>query len=141
MVSSWMIARALDVFLTDATMKSRHFIFICMMGIGLTLWSADAERAEADSTAAQPGNFELTQNYPNPFNPTTTIRFSTPKATHVVIEMFDLLGAKVKTITDAEYAAGSYRIAVDAGDLPAGVYFYSMKADDFKSMKRMTVVK
>jgi len=43
-------------------------------------------------------NYTLHQNYPNPFNPTTTIRYELPQDGVVTIEVFDILGQKVKTV-------------------------------------------
>jgi hypothetical protein len=52
--------------------------------------------------------FELGQNYPNPFNPTTTIRYSIAKSTHVTLAVFDIRGREVAVLVDEEKSAGAY---------------------------------
>ena len=87
-------------------------------------------------------SFDLLQNYPNPFNPSTTIQFTLPRTSDVKIEIYDLLGNKVKQLVDGRYEAGVHSVTLNASDLAAGVYFYSMTVgDDYYAMRRMTLVK
>jgi FlgD Ig-like domain len=93
-----------------------------------------------------PSSFALGQNYPNPFNPVTTIEYSLPSRAHVTIEVFNLLGQKVRTLVNDTKAAGSYRTewtgTDDAGNtVPTGVYLYRLRADDFVRTKKMLLVK
>jgi ligand-binding sensor domain-containing protein len=53
-----------------------------------------------------PSSFMLEQNYPNPFNPETEIRFSIPKASHVVMKIFNTIGEEIHTLADAPFATG-----------------------------------
>ncbi|MFN3134725.1 MAG: T9SS type A sorting domain-containing protein [Candidatus Kryptonium sp.] len=88
-----------------------------------------------------PKEFSLYQNYPNPFNPGTTIEFDIPEFTDVKLEVYDVLGRKVRTLVDERLGAGRYRVRFDAFDLPSGVYFYVLSANKFTSVKKMVLVK
>ena len=88
-----------------------------------------------------PREFSLYQNYPNPFNPETAIEFDIPEVTDVKLEVYDVLGRKVKTILDDRLEVGRYRVRFDGGDLPSGVYFYSLITNKFSSVKKMVLVK
>lgn len=88
-----------------------------------------------------PSEYALQQNYPNPFNPTTNIVFQVKEEGHVTLAVFDLLGRQVMTLVDESMKAGTHRIAVDASELSAGIYFYGLKAGSFSEMKKMTLIK
>ncbi|MCP4686202.1 MAG: S8 family serine peptidase, partial [bacterium] len=60
--------------------------------------------------AEMPAGYTLSQNYPNPFNPTTIIRFSLPQAEDVQLEVFNLLGQKVKVLRSGPHSAGTYTL-------------------------------
>jgi len=76
-----------------------------------------------------PSMFRLTGNYPNPFNPVTTVRFELPQAAFVGLEVFNLMGRRVRSVSERTFSAGSdHGIQVDAGDLPSGTYFYRVTA-------------
>ena len=93
-----------------------------------------------------PVAFALGQNFPNPFNPTTTINFSIPESGHVNIMIYDILGRHVRTLVDKSHSAGNYSVMWDATDMngskiSAGIYFYTIKAGNFLSTKRMLFIK
>ncbi|MGO9481294.1 MAG: S8 family serine peptidase [Candidatus Kryptoniota bacterium] len=71
---------------------------------------------------------ELYQNYPNPFNPTTIISFDLSEQAEVTMEVFNVIGQRVKTMTDQNYSAGSYKLSLSASDLASGVYFVRLRA-------------
>lgn len=75
-----------------------------------------------------PAGFTLLGNYPNPFNPVTTIAFELTRAAAVSVEVFDLLGRRVLSLPDAGFPAGASTLALDASDLPTGVYVYRVTA-------------
>lgn len=87
------------------------------------------------------GTFDLSQNFPNPFNPTTQIRFTIPSSERVTIILFDLLGRKVATLVDEPYSAGTFTVTLDASKLPSGTYFYRMEAGQFRTTKKMLLLK
>jgi len=88
-----------------------------------------------------PRDFILSQNYPNPFNPSTTITYALPIQSPVVIKIYDLTGQEVITLVDEVKEAGTYEINFDALNFSSGVYIYQMRAGDFSSVKKMSVLK
>ncbi|UCE08465.1 MAG: T9SS type A sorting domain-containing protein, partial [bacterium] len=92
-----------------------------------------------------PSSFELFQNYPNPFNPSTTIQFYVPKTSRVTIKIFSILGTEIKTLINAKFDAGSYKVIWDGKDnrnqpVTSGVYFYQMNAGDFQVTRKMILL-
>jgi hypothetical protein len=85
--------------------------------------------------------FSLSQNYPNPFNPTTNIHFSIPKDGNVSLKIYDMLGKEVETYSDGFMKAGTYNAEVDASSWASGIYFYTLKSDNFVETKKMTLIK
>jgi len=86
-------------------------------------------------------SYQLSQNYPNPFNPTTKIQFSIPQSGHVRLNVYNTLGQRVMILADEYKNAGSYSVDFNASNLPSGVYFYEISANDFRSIKKMMLVK
>jgi PKD repeat protein len=88
-----------------------------------------------------PAEFRLSQNYPNPFNPSTAIEYALPKASHVELKVYDVLGNEVQTLVNDKQAAGVHRVQVESGGLPGGVYFYRLRAGERVEVKKMLIVK
>ncbi len=88
-----------------------------------------------------PGSYMLDQNYPNPFNPTTTIGYSIPKASLVVLKVFNVLGQNVNTLVDKFESPGNYAVRFNGSGLPSGLYFYRLQAGNFISTKKLVVMK
>lgn len=88
-----------------------------------------------------PARFTLNQNYPNPFNPSTTISYSIPKQSYVEMKIFDMLGREVSALVSKEQSAGEYKVQFDATSLPSGMYVYSIVAGEFRSSKKLLLIK
>ncbi len=88
-----------------------------------------------------PRSFELMQNYPNPFNNSTTIRYQIPNNSTVSLKIFDALGCEIRSLVDRKQDAGEYGLTFDAADLSSGLYFIVFQADNFKSTKKMFLLK
>jgi hypothetical protein len=88
-----------------------------------------------------PKSYALAQNYPNPFNPSTTINYELPKASNVSITIYNALGQKVAELLNSEMKAGRYQMNFNASNLSSGLYFYSIKAGEFSSTKKMMLLK
>lgn len=98
------------------------------------------------SDEGRPSEFSLSQNYPNPFNPVTNIEFSLPRVAHVRLDIYNIVGQKVRTLVDEEMEPGRYVADWDGKDekgnsVSSGIYFYRMDAGDFSDIKKMLLVK
>ena len=112
---------------------------------GLYRYDQFRTSVEANDIAEQrvPHDLKLYQNFPNPFNASTTIHYTLPKATNVVLKVFDLLGQEIETLVSGEQPAGDHKIQWHADKLPSGVYFYRLELDDgqWSEMKKMVFTK
>lgn len=94
----------------------------------------------------RPVEIALHQNFPNPFNPQTTIAFELPSDLRIRVEIFNLLGQRVRSIAEGYYHAGLHTVAWDARDeagrsVGAGVYLYRLVADDRTLIRKMLLLK
>ncbi|GEM_PF-6888906 len=97
-------------------------------------------------TAHSPKQLILYPNYPNPFNQSTVIRFDNNRAQTVSLEIFDITGRKVRTLSKGFLPAGSYRFNwngkdASGADVPSGVYFYRAKTPTTVVTKRLIVLR
>lgn len=84
--------------------------------------------------------------YPNPFNPSTIIPFEIAVKDRVSIQIFDVLGRRVKTILDKTMAAGKHNVIWngknDSGrPMPSGVYFIRFKCGIYSANERIVLVR
>ena len=92
---------------------------------------------------AHPG---LDQNYPNPFNPSTAIPFVLPQDQQVRIEIYNVLGQRIRTLMSGPMAPGFHTLLWngrdDAGrDAAAGLYLTLLETGDFRQARKMMLVK
>ena len=88
-----------------------------------------------------PERMLLHPNYPNPFNPTTIIKYELPKPEKVKIEIFTLLGKKIKTLLNKQMTTGIHEIEFNGQNLPSGVYYYRIAAGKFQHEKKMILLR
>jgi hypothetical protein len=83
----------------------------------------------------------LKGNYPNPFREKTTIQYTLPRMQRVRLEIYDIMGRKVRTLLDDVQRAGENQVEFDAGRLASGSYFYHIDAQYFRKTGRVTLVR
>lgn len=87
--------------------------------------------------------FGLGQNYPNPMEETTVIPLTLKTDAKVNIQIFDLRGRFIRTVTDSELAAGLNEITIDRNGLTSGSYIYKVKVTNaegvFEQSKQLLV--
>lgn len=107
-----------------------------MAKLGFTRFPTSVEDLEGI-----PNEFSLKQNYPNPFNPTTTIEYSVARAGHVTLTVCDAIGREVKSLYVGQQSAGNYKAEFDGSELSSGIYFATLKADNFVNTIKMLMIK
>ena len=93
-----------------------------------------------------PSTFSLNQNYPNPFNPNTQIGYTLPRKEYVKLLIFDLLGRELITLVDEVQSAGYLSVNWNGMDnlgnnCGAGMYIYTIQAGEYRSTKKMILLK
>ncbi len=94
-----------------------------------------------DDRRELPSEYSLSQNYPNPFNPFTKIKYELPKSSLVKMVVYDNLGRTIKVLANEFQNAGFYELDVNAMNLPSGVYYYRIQADEYSATKKFVLLK
>jgi hypothetical protein len=115
-------------------------------------WTENGARIEVKSVTSKggsaviPNDYSLMQNFPNPFNPTTSISFSMPAAAQATLEIYNVLGEKVKTVFNGMANAGLNTVVWEGVDengqtVASGIYFYRLKTTAFEQTRKMVLMK
>jgi hypothetical protein len=81
----------------------------------------------------------VSQNYPNPFSNTTTITVNLKDNADLSLEVTNLTGQQIMLKERGYVNAGTYFFQVDASDLPTGIYFYTVTANESQVTRKMIV--
>ncbi len=86
-------------------------------------------------------SLKLEQNYPNPFKVSTEIRFSTEKSERVTLKVYNIHGLQIATLLSKKLQPGEYSVRWNVQNEPAGIYFYTISAGNYKETRKMMVQK
>jgi hypothetical protein len=107
----------------------------------LSWWENDLYSEIKDNPKTIPENFMTVENYPNPFNANTTIKFTLGTPAEVVIDIYNILGAKITTLLEDFLPVGNYQVNWNARDLPSGIYFFKVQIGDSAVSNKMMLIK
>jgi hypothetical protein len=80
--------------------------------------------------------------FPNPSGREFTIGYEVKKRSDVIANLLDIKGAHIKNlITVSQQYEGKYRVGVDAGELPNGIYFIDLMNGDMRTVKKIVIEK
>ncbi|NQT34370.1 tandem-95 repeat protein, partial [bacterium] len=96
---------------------------------------------EGHVTSSIPDEYYMSQNYPNPFNAVTRIVYGLPEAGDVSIRVYDITGHLMTTLVNGEHKAGRYTADWNGLGTASGLYIVRMDAGDFKSVRKVMLVK
>ena len=93
-----------------------------------------------------PKQFSLSQNYPNPFNQSTKIEFAMVNSGFISLEIYDILGRKVRALVSENLSAGYKSVLWDGKDnsgkeVASGIYFYQLKVENFSEARKLVLLK
>jgi hypothetical protein len=89
---------------------------------------------------------QISQNYPNPFNPSTVIMYSLVNRSPAIIEVYDILGRRVRTLLNEVRDAGTYEIEWNGRNesgipVSSGLYLYRFSSEGTNIVKKMMLIK
>lgn len=94
------------------------------------------------TAAALLTDFTVEQNFPNPFNPTTTIKFGFQEPVNAQVVIYNAVGAQVAVLFNERTEAGKiYSVDFDGSQFASGIYYYAVTGGNFKSIKKMILMK
>jgi photosystem II stability/assembly factor-like uncharacterized protein len=109
---------------------------------GIYILNLNLTNVEESASIDFSNNFVLYQNFPNPFNPSTVIKFILIESTNAKLEIFDILGRKIKTLLNSYLQKGLHSTMWDGRNdkgklMPNGVYIYRLTTDKLNESKKM----
>ena len=111
--------------------------FQLLVGYQEDIWGATGVD-EHDNIAMK---FELQPAYPNPFNPTTTITWHLDRAGDYELAAYNIVGQKVDVISKHFGTTGAYSVNWNAGNLPSGIYFIQLDAQNRHLTQKVLLIK
>ncbi|MCX6826656.1 MAG: T9SS type A sorting domain-containing protein, partial [candidate division Zixibacteria bacterium] len=112
----------------------------------MAVWSKTGNAVGEDRDILLPSSIYLKQNYPNPFNPSTTIEYSLPIRSHVIIDIYNILGQKINTVVDrtesmGNHSAGWNGLNYEGKAVSSGIYLYQIRAGNYVETRKMLLLK
>ncbi|HNX01719.1 MAG TPA: FlgD immunoglobulin-like domain containing protein, partial [Candidatus Cloacimonadota bacterium] len=135
----------------DLTSEGEYSYFVTVDYLQGTSIPSDSITFQSDATGNSdqnviPAKTVLFANYPNPFNPETHISFALSHDSRVKLEIFNIRGQLVKTLTDEPYTAGTYSVNWNGTDknnhsVASGMYFYRLSLPGYSSTRKALLLK
>jgi hypothetical protein len=88
-----------------------------------------------------PNEFELLNAYPNPFNPATKISYRMPEDGYVSLKIYNSIGEKVSTLVKGMQTKGYHEVDFTGGELPSGIYYYSIEYNSKMKTKKIMLLR
>jgi len=134
---------------TDDTLQAGNTYYYKL--VDCNIFGARMEHGPIQTILPLPSDYRLEQNFPNPFtlnlgSPVTVIKFQLPQEERISIQIFNVLGQRVRTLADRRFLPGYQSISWDGCNdngrlVTSGVYYYEFKAGDFKAIKRLVLMR
>ncbi len=135
-----------DNAIVDLAKGADGWIYFAMPDSGVFRFNPIYVGWKDEPQSAEIGDFQLFQNYPNPFNSETQIRIDLSGKNYLRLEIYNLIGQKVRTLFQGNKAAGTYQFRWDGRNnldqqMASGLYFYRLTGKNFSQQKRMMLLR
>ncbi len=112
----------------------------------LTVLAGSEAFVEREQDAIVPDRLTLWPSYPNPFRQQTTIEYALPEAGEVTLEVYDILGRRVRVLVDERQPAGVHRVQWNSRNsagqsVASGLYITRLAMDGQTQTRKMTLVR
>jgi len=113
----------------------------------IIIGTEDFAKINSENISLQPYEYALYQNYPNPFNPSTVITYQLKQKENVTLEIFDILGSRIKSLVNnvaenpGQHTVTWNGLNSNGEKVASGIYIYRLRAKDFVSSKKMILLK
>jgi len=112
---------------------------------GISIYTVSPTGIE-DGIVLHPDEIQLLSNFPNPFNPSTTITYMIPGAGHVSLNIYNVMGQRVRALVDGYRDVGIYKVIWDGKNdkgymVPTGVYFYQLRMGNISRTRKMVLIR
>jgi hypothetical protein len=133
--------------LDSMTIEVVHSAIIDLASIWHTAWvNAGTPTLSIQQEKSIPSSITIHPNFPNPFNPSTTLHYDLSEPTPITLAIHDITGHRVKTLFEGEQTSGyksiQWNAANDDGvNLPAGIYFYTIRSGNISISQKLIYMK
>lgn len=113
---------------------------------GQTIWGEFRAIPGINETSEYDVKALSLQNSPNPFIDKTIIHYSVPVRSNVQLIIYNVVGEKIRVLTNEQHDPGNYSLAWYRRDdkeqvVPAGIYLCRLEAKRYKETIKITLVK
>jgi hypothetical protein len=118
----------------------RHRIWISA-GVGVCYLDASELNSRDHPLRFMPADFTILKAYPNPFNSQTRITYDLEKRGRVQLDLFNLQGQHVRSLTDAIQESGRHEMRFNGSGLSSGTYFVRLKSPSVTRTEKILLLK
>jgi len=129
-----------DVSKSGLTYNATANVVTCASTDGSTSSAVQVSNIRIEDIEGEIG-FKVAKNSPNPFNPSTTITFLIPEQSHVKLEIYNVLGQRVRTLINQQVEGGVQTAVWDGKDISgssvsSGFYVYQITVNSKHKLRK-----
>ena len=86
-------------------------------------------------------NYKIHAIYPNPLNPSGIVNFSLPFRSIVKIDLYSLLGEKISTLVESQFAEGDNSLSLNLSAYTSGIYLLNFRSGSYSKTVKISLIK